>query len=404
MPFVWRVARAGAAVRAMRRLGGFAAATVIVICAIPVPAGAAHTGTITGRALDGTTGKPQSGVRIRLQGGDSGGDRITRWATTGADGRYSFKDLTTGDGRAYVVDAYFDGGFFPGRALRLPADTARPPVIDTTVKVWPTTTDPTVIRLAGDDLFAIPSKDGLGVIESVSVLNASAQAYIGRGGTSDAGPGSGTPQSAPSLGFSLPDGATQVQVLDSNLDVPRLVAADFGFAMTVAVPPGESRITFGYRLDGETSQFDLSRNALYPTEEMSVYAKPPLTVQANRLTDAGERTISGTRYRLFQSGDPLESGDPVQVLVVADAGRPIGLFAGVAGFVVLVIVGLAIGLRRRRRPAAATQSKPPGDRDALLTEIARLDLEFENGGVSRGEWERERARLKKELTEQGSTR
>jgi hypothetical protein len=368
---------------------------LVVVLLLPARAGAVSEGTIKGRVLAGDTTSPQAGVRVRLQGGGpDAADDVTRFVTTGADGRYSFSGLPTGDDHVYVVDAFYQGGMFAGRALRLPSDTATAPVIDTTLKVWDTTTDATVIALQRDDMFAISNDDGIGVVESVSIVNSSDFAYIGRGGGDD------TAGRVPSLGFALPEGAEQVQILDSNLDIPRLVAADFGFATTVAIPPGPSSVTFSYALPDADAQFELSRNALYPTAEMSVYTKSPLTLSSNRLVEAGEQTIKGTVYNRWTSEEGLiDSGDPIQILVVADAGRSTTLYAGVGAFALVVLVGTGFALRARagrRRRARPTRARQPS-RDEVLTQIATLDLAHDNGELDDDDWNAERARLKSKL-------
>ena len=380
----------------MRRVTGAALATVValVLCS---PAVAARTGTITGRVVNKSSGRPQSGVRVRLQSGSADGERVSRSTTTDKEGRYSFDGLAIGDDYVYVVDAFFDGGMFPGRALQLPSDTTSAPVIETTTKVWPTTTDPTVIGLPRDDLFAISSDDGLGVIESVTVLNSSDFAYIGRGGDESA------PGRSPSLGFALPEGAQGVQIQEgTTLDIPKLVASDFGFAATVAIPPGLNRVTFSYSMPDAGAQFELSRNALYPTGEISVYTRPPLTASGNRLVESGEKSIEGTTYNLWTTeDDQIDPGDPVQILLVADAGKSATLLAGIGVLGLALLVGIAVALRRRARrmksPPRARPTRP--SRERLLTEIAALDIAFEAGDLSRDEWERRRRGLKRELAD-----
>jgi hypothetical protein len=378
----------------MRRLITFALAATALL-----PAGtarAADTGTIRGRVVDGVTGDPRAGVRVTLQGGNEDGSDPTRaTARTGDDGRFGFTGLTTGDDRLYVVDATFEGGLFAGRALRLPADTDEPPVIDTTIKVWETTTDPTVIAITRDDLFLLPSDGGVSVIESVSIFNSSGLAYIGRGADEAAAPGQ-----APSIGFAVPDEAEDVQIIDSNLDIPGLVAAEFGFGATVAIPPGATRTTFSYRLPVASAQYDLSRTVLYPTAELNVHARPPLTIESNRLEEAGEQSIEGTVYRVWSSEEGIDAGDPVQMLAIADAGTPAALVAGIVAFAVLLAGAGALALRRRSgRPVDARGGV---DREKVVTAIARLDVRYEAGEIDRGTWERERARLKRRLAESGA--
>src|SRR5688500_12928299 len=88
------------------------------------PATAADTGTIVGRVVNATKDRPQPNVRVTLTGSDAdGSNRIARTVVTDARGRYRFDDLATGEERVYVIDATFQDGFFPSRALSLPADT-----------------------------------------------------------------------------------------------------------------------------------------------------------------------------------------------------------------------------------------------------------------------------------------
>src|SRR5207247_6881000 len=113
-----------------------------------------------------------------------------------------------------------DRGLFAGRAVSLPSDTSRSPVIATRLKVWRTTSDPTVIGIVRDDLFVVPSSDNAAVIESIRVFNSSNYAYIGRGG----GLTNGTTGSVPSLALSLPAGANAngVSIVRSDVDIPEL--------------------------------------------------------------------------------------------------------------------------------------------------------------------------------------
>ncbi|HEX2294983.1 MAG TPA: carboxypeptidase-like regulatory domain-containing protein, partial [Actinomycetota bacterium] len=159
-----------------------AALAVALVLALAPPAGAAEKGTIRGRVLNETTGEAQPGVRVTLTTArDDGSEprRITK--TTDDRGRYVFAGLATGDDRYYAVDARFDGGHFAGGVVRLPEDTSRPPVVDSTLRVWETTTDPAAIVIRRDSIFVVPSDGGVGVIEAVVVANIADQAYIGRG-------------------------------------------------------------------------------------------------------------------------------------------------------------------------------------------------------------------------------
>ncbi|MGH2807996.1 MAG: carboxypeptidase-like regulatory domain-containing protein, partial [Actinomycetota bacterium] len=269
----------------MRRLN--LPVVTILASVLVANAGAAELGTITGRVINQSTGEPQRGVTVILTSGtEDGSGRLSRRAVTDRRGRYEFDELPTGQDRFYALDARFDGGTFAGRAISIPSDTTQTPVIETTLRVWDTTTDPGAVVIQRDDLFVISTDAGAAVIESVTIANVSDRAYIGRGrqiGGADA--------SGASVGFALPDGARNVNIEDSDIDIPALVELDAGVAATVAFPPGETRVTFSYEIPGSGASVDLSRPALYPTLELSVFAKPPLEIRSNRLEEKDPVTL-----------------------------------------------------------------------------------------------------------------
>jgi hypothetical protein len=356
---------------------------------------------IEGRVVNGATGKPQPGVEVTLVGArEDGAESVQRTATTSRTGSYRFAGLPTGDNRLYAIDATYAGGLFAGRAVSIPSDSERTPVIETTLRVWDTTTDPASILVRRNDVFVVPDGGGAGVVESVTVVNPTDLAYIGRGADGEAG-GSAN---APSLGFALPSGASErgVRVLDSDLDIPRIVPTDFGFGVTVAIPPGENRITYTYELPGSGGSFDVSRSALYSTGEFSIYAADPLEVESNRL-DGGDRVeIGGTTYRRWGAGDSIDPGDPVQAVATARAGMEPGLVAGIAAVVALVVVVglLAYRRARKRRPTGAPveASRPSFTTRAEVVEaIAALDVSYQTRSIGESEWRIRRKQLKDEL-------
>ena len=358
---------------------------------------------IEGRVVNGATGNPQPGVEVVLVGArKDGGASLKRTATTSRTGAYRFTGLPTGDDRLYAIDATYAGGLFAGRAVSIPSDSKKSPVIKTTLRVWDTTTDPAAIFVRRNDVFVVPDAGRAGVVESVTVVNPTNLAYIGRG----AGPSGGGSPEAPSLGFALPAGASErgVRVLDSDLDIPRLVNTDFGFGVTVAIPPGESRITYTYELPGGGGSFDVSRSALYSIGEFSIYAADPLEVESNRLDGGDTVDIEGTTYRRWATRDSIDPGDPVQAVATARAGMEPGLVAGLAGVLALVVVVGLLAYRRARKhrsagaPIAAARSSLT-TRAEVVEAIAALDVSFQAGSISESEWRTRRNQLKDELRE-----
>jgi hypothetical protein len=397
----------GADVPAMRRvaLHALLLALVGLVLAIGAPGaqGAPRAnGVIRGRVINESTGRPQQGVEITLTRSRPEGSKTRQQVQqTDARGRYRFEGLATGPDHIYALDGRFEGGLFAGRALTIPAQSAPPPVIDSTLRVWSTTADETSIVVERDHLFVRPFEGGLSVIESATIANSSARAYIGRGG------GAGSAQrGSPTLGFALPAEAAcrpgECGIVDSTIDVPAIVRQDYGFAATVAIPPGRTQITFSYRIEGSGGTFELSRVALYPTAETSIYATEPLEIRSERLKPDGQRSIGGDRYRVWSTVEGLDAGDSLPALAVAEGGSATGLVLGLgAGAVVAAgAVAVALARRSRGRPEARRESEAVAPRrDELLRAIAELDLRFEAGELSRATWDQRRTELKARLAQ-----
>jgi hypothetical protein len=364
------------------------------------PAQAATTGTIEGRIVYGHTDEPVAGVKVTLVGRNSDGtDPITDSAETGPDGSYRFTDLKTGDDRLYTLDAIHDGGTFAGGAVSLPSDTGESPVIETTLRVWDTTTDSTVILIERDDLFVVPQESEVAVIESVTIANTSEFAYIGRGASRN--------EAAATIGFALPAGTSGAGVLirDSTIDIPEIQPTEYGFAASVAIPPGETQVTFLYALEGSGGSFDLSKRALYPTLETSVFTVDPFVIESNRLAldPDGEVTLEGETYTRFRTDAAVDAGDPIQIVAVAQADLSPMTLVGVIAAGATVIAAIALLLRRRKVPRSAAPV-PTEIPDDLVAAIAELDMRYLRGEVSQVDWSNERAALKARFSERVEAR
>ncbi len=367
----------------------------------PVSVGrAAATGTIEGRVINGTNKRPQAGVRVTLTtiAPDANSRRSV---TTDEHGRYSFTGLSTGAEIVYAIDGNYKGGLFAGRPLTIPSDTKRPPVIDTTLRVFEPTTDPNAILIRRDDLFVVQDEGRLSVIEAVKVVNPTNNAYIGRG--SALAPDAEGP--TPALGFALPDDALleTVRFIDADLDVPQVVEVrGFGFGITTAIPPGEVDFTFSYKVEGSGGTFDLSRTALYEISELSVFAERPLAATSNRLEEGEELELEGTTYRRSSTTGAIDAADPIQILIVTEAGSSLPLMAGLgAGLALVLLVGfLAFRRNKRSRAKAPRRADAAGSSEHrdVVAAIAKLDLKHEAGEVAGDEYTRTRSALKAQLT------
>ena len=359
----------------------------VLVVATAASATAAERGVITGRVLNETTGEPASGVEITLSGADENGDdRVRRTVTSAENGTYRFESLPSTSNWLYIVDARFDGGLFPGSPFQFPQ--GEEPTLQTSLKVWNTTSDPNSIIVARDALFVLPSdENSVGVVESVTVLNQADLAYIGRG--------MGDGSAATTFGLGLPNGAGDVAIQSASIDVPELVATDYGFGITVALPPGESTFTYSYRVPANVLTYVLSKTALYPTADLLVFAGEPLEIQSDRLRERGTVTVEGETYRRWVAPGLVDAGDTVLIQATAEADIQWWPFA--AGTVAVLVAIAGAYFLKRKRPSK-DKAEPP-DRDELIAAIARLDVAYESGSIEKDAWEQERARLKDLLVE-----
>jgi hypothetical protein len=201
-------------------------------------------------------------------------------------------------------------------------------------------------------------------------------------------------------------------VQSPRIDIPELRATEFGFGVTVAIPPGETNMIFSYSVDGSTGSFDLTRTALYPILDSSVFAQPPLEVRSNRLEQASGDPVEvgGDEYVEYAATSDLDAGDAIQVLAVAEAGMSPWLVAGAAVLLGTVALALAAGILLRRRkttrpaPDKAQAARQPVDREQVVIAIAELDLRYRNGEIDEKEWRDERDALRSRIDERAPER
>jgi hypothetical protein len=383
-------ARRRLTLRPMRRL--IAASAALMAFILPVAGASAQTReVIEGRVSHGRTNEGVPNVRVTLLGARADGSgRVEFKTTTNRDGSFSFQSAGKIDPQlTYTAEAVHDGGLFVGKNIEIAEGIAEPIELE----VWDTTSDPAAVSIARHDVFVLRNPDGVGVLESVTVANETDEAYVGRAATMGGETGPGTP----TLGFALPPQAIGRRVDILSSDISRLYATetDFGFAATVAIPPGEWTTIFGYAAEGTGGSYDISRRILYPTAELAAFVTDPFVVNSNRLALSKDETIRGRTYNVWRSTNPLDPGDLVPLAAVAEGSSSSALTTTVIAWLaaIALLVCAALLWQRRGRSAPA----PTATREDLLTAIAELDLKKEAGDISSEEWTERRASLKAKL-------
>ncbi|HYY44201.1 MAG TPA: hypothetical protein VE975_03315 [Actinomycetota bacterium] len=364
--------------------------------------------TVAGKVVNGNTGKPAAGVRITLVGPDEARTKPVRIAArTRSSGAFRVR-LPSKQARTYALMAHFSGGLFPGRAVSVrPGSRAR---MTRTVRVWPVTADPAAVRVLRDDIYLVPAKGNrIAALESVTFVNTTQRAYVGRGTRMLRRMGLEVKGPVPAFGFALPQ-ATEpdsVSLVRSDLTVPGVAPVSFGFGITTAVPPGRHRVLYSYTVTSSgAAAYALDRPALYPIRELAVYAAEPLVARGPGLEEAGTVTLRAQTFTKSIRRGAFSPTDAIRITVVAEeAVRP----AQVAGMTALaLIVAGALFYYFRNRPGRARFEVPsannPADPRAGLRAIAELDLAYRAGDLDEEEWRKRRRRLKEELAEARGSR
>lgn len=382
MPRMWRVVAAGLA-------------SLLVFPFSSARAQSAKPTVLEGKVLLAVSDKPVAKATVRVLGGRADGQGRVFKENTRSDnnGTYSVT-LPNRKGLEFAVEAEYDGGLFVGDSLQVkPGSKAS---LD--IKVWKTASDPGAITITDDRMVVAQDETSTQVLEVVTVENDSRFAYVGRGRSL----GAKNDGDSPTLGFALPTQAVgqPVELIDSSLNRLYATETDFGFASTVAIPPGETSATFRYVIPGDGGRFDLTRRALYPTDEITILATDPLEIDSDRFRYEGEEEISDEQFGRWSSRKGFDAGDTVPVLAIAEGSESsslwVGMLIGFGVILVFVIVGLLLRSRPPARAPRVRKSAPAKlpSQDELVAAIAELDLKHDAGEITDSAWNEERMRLK----------
>ena len=225
-----------------------------------------------------------------------------------------------------------------------------------------------------------------------------------------------TDPTTPVLTFDLPEGALNLQFEDGAIG-DRYVSTATGFGDTMSVPPGEGQhqILFSYELPYDR-KLDLQLTTPMSVEAAIIMVpQDNVRLQSEQLADAGERSVQGMSFQMYQATTALAPNDTLQLNL---SGRPtlsgapaegdqddlVPLLIG-AGVFLVVLGGAAYWfLRQRNNLRQALETVPVGggmdeeeSSDALLEAILALDDLFQSGQLPEAAYQERRSALKARL-------
>ncbi len=363
-----------------------------------------NMGVVQGTVTNASGGDVPEGVEVTLHGFDQMQMAATLTTTTGADGVYRFTGVEMPEGRAFLATLEYQGATYGSEIGRVQAGTEQ---VDLPIVVYDTTTDRSVLVVDRLHLFfEFLDEQTVRVIELYIVSNTSTKTVVS--------PGEGEP----TLEFSLPEGAVNLQFQDGALG-DRYVQTNTGFGDTLAVRPGSGsyQVLFAYEMP-YNRRLEISHPVQLPTNAVVVLVpEGSVKVDGEDLVDAGVRPVEGTEYRMYNSAG-LAAGESVDLVVT---GRPTGvgatlstgstsnLLVGVGALgVALVAAGVYLYRRSQRlgdeeewidEQAPASMEGEEEDADTLMDAILALDDLYKAGELPEEAYLQRRAELKARLRE-----
>jgi hypothetical protein len=343
--------------------------------------------SISGNIVNGTAGgSVPGGLTVTATEVDAGVTKqvATKKAPVGAGGAFKVDGFPGNSGDHFVVGTDYLGVTYSSEAT---------PGSPTTLKIYETTADPTVLSIPSTTLTVIIGKQGnYNVLQLLTAHNSSDRSYIGAPNPAAAGP-------AATLELPIPAGATAFSPVEGLAN--GLTAAPDGLvASTDPVVPGNTEVSYLYNIAVPRSGWGMSLPVVYATSNIDVLVDPALTLTGPGLTFLKPVTINKRVYRDYRGGN-LAPGTTVNANIAPANSTSVTLYLGLGALLVLVVVS-AVGLPRilrRRRAGGAGPEEPgaPPERDQLIEEIAALDEAHAAGSVEEDDYAAQRAELKNRL-------
>lgn len=362
--------------------------------------------TVTGRVTNGTPeGGIPEGMPITLHMFDSPDfTETTIEGVVDSDGTYAFDDVPYAQNRVYLLSLQYDDVFFSTTVYEV-TDLSNP-TIDTTLEIYETTDDPSVLSIEAGVMRITFSHFGMEVAEVLSVSNTSDRLFLTDEVFNE--------NQRVALQIPLPPGAGGVGFepgmqgtrFFTNLDETAVID-------TQPVRPGRQDIFFSFFIPYEDGAI-IEQELAYP------FAGPfHLLIEAGQVEvdgeifgAAGERVdMGGLAFDAYVGELGLEigevvrftlSGTPQAVSALQDEPQASG--GGLPPLVIVlivvgvVLVGAAGFVFLLRQDTSGTSSQDAAIND-LLEDIADLDNKHDRGDINHDVYQRTRAQLKAELAE-----
>jgi|GEM_PF-1930176 len=355
---------------------------------------AAEGGSLHGQIVMGTKGSPiPPDLQLQLVALAADGGEVFRKQTTAApDGAFTFEGLGETPPNRYLIGVPYKGVAYTTTVVPSPNDTT------VSLPIFDTTTDTSVVVISSDTLTMLEGKNAtVEVLQLLKVQNRSDRSYIGVGDDQKAESGPGGRRV---LKLPVPEGAFSIAPSDPG-NTQALVNDTGGLAATRPLVPGETLVSYVYKVKFPRSGWQLRKRVEYPTEHEDLLVGPGLQLKAaSGFSYVEQRKLGKTLYRRYRSSAYAPGGEIGADVIPLSKGAPSVWIGFAAAAAVLTAIGLGALLKIRgnhARPIAAGGDPQADERDRLIEQIAVLDEQFESGSLAEEMYRKRRDTMKDRL-------
>jgi len=364
----------------------------LLLLSVPALALAAESdiAVIEGKIINGTEGGGSvADQEITLKTYLDDSEVSVNIVNTDAGGKFTFEGLSTGIDYSYEVSLTFQRAEYLGERLAfIEGETIK----SIEILVYDSTISDDGIRIEAAHT-VIHSNDGILNVEEFSILvNETDRTYIGETELNMQG-------DRETLRFSLPPEATDLE-LSFGLMKCCVVSDGEGFYDTMAVLPGKKEILYSYHVYYESGEYIFSRRMDYPTEDYAFLVEGEnIVITSDSLVLNEMLSTEGARYN-YLTGEGFFPGEIIQVRL---SNLPEARGRGLIIWAVLTLIVLGSGfsfvyLRKNRIPQPVSPENTQEQiKQELLTRLAQLDDDFEDGKIAEEDYRKLRTEVKMHL-------
>ncbi len=363
-----------------------------------------NTGKVVGSVVNASGGEVPDNLEIILRGFDEMVMVITQTTTLDANGMYTFTNVEMPPGRAFIVTTEYGNSIFSSDVAIAQAGLPR---LELPITIYETSSDTSVLTVDRLHLFLeFADNKTLRVVQLYIISNPTNKTLVP------------PEEGQPTLSFSLPAGATNIEFQDGVLG-GRYIKTEDGFGDTAPIRPGAGshELLFAFEMPYDR-KLDLIQRMPVPVSAVVVLVPDTgIKVKGETLVDQGTRDVQGAKYRMY-NGSSIPAGEDLRLTI---SGRPasgnLGLsigsstemMVGIGVFGVALIVA-GIWIYRRSRPSLEEGEEDEGEDlpeedsatdldspETLMDAIITLDDQFQDGQLPESAYLERRAQLKERL-------